>query len=301
MKRKFRVLIFSLFVGLFFTTTYSVSAQSYGFVNSPVAEPKPPSSAKAIVEEILDIVGVNTSFEVRAAKIPNAAAAVANGKKYILYNPNFMTALFKATGSNRWVPVAVLAHEVGHHLSGHTSTHTTSTPANELEADEFSGFVLRKMGANLEDAQLAIRMISSKYASATHPARGDRVEAIASGWNKADVQLAGTGRQPVRTVRTTPPASSPSTSASPVLDEQYISFDVHFTIDPENRYYVTKRNNLVRLEDNKLYIVGKLHNTDHSSFPLALKTGNMLMLVSKKGQIVTRDGKLLGQVRVHRG
>lgn len=289
MKRMFRAIVLCTFLSFLFTASYSSPAPA------PADDP-----AKAIVQQILDIVGVNTSFEVRAAKIPNAAAAVANGKKYILYNPSFMAALVKATGSNRWVPIAVLAHEIGHHLSGHTSTHRTSTPANELEADEFSGFVLRKMGAGLEDAQLAIRTLSSKRASATHPARSDRMEAIAAGWHKADQQLAGTWKRERNAQPAPPPVRRPAeTPNTAVLDEQYIAYDVHFTIDPENRYYVTVRNNLVRLKDDKLSIVGKLHTTDHDHYPLALKAGNLLMLVDKKGKIISAKGKALGQVRVH--
>ncbi|HYF30884.1 MAG TPA: hypothetical protein VD993_07180 [Chitinophagaceae bacterium] len=296
MKRMFPVFLFCLSLFVF---TVPVSAKPSGDP-VPSAHVASPAEAKAIVQEILDIVGVNTSFEVRAAKIPNAAAAVAHGKKYILYNPSFMAALSKATGSNRWVPVAVLAHEIGHHLSGHTSTHTTSTPANELEADEFSGFVLRKMGADLEDAQLAIRTLSGKRASATHPARSDRMEAIAAGWTRADQQLAGTA-QP-RSGRITTPAITRKPVEAPkevALDDQYIAYDVHFTADPDSRYYVTVRNNLIKVENNRLAILGKLHVTTSNDYPLVLKSGDMLMLVSKKGQILSPQGRELGQVSVH--
>ncbi|HEX6181733.1 MAG TPA: hypothetical protein VFZ47_10850 [Chitinophagaceae bacterium] len=195
MKRMFRIIFLSIFLSFVFTITYSnpfkASAEIVaiaGDIDDDGDDPR--SVAEIIVQEVLDAVGSSSSFIVRAARIPNAAAAVANGKKYILYNPYFMAALQEATGSNRWVAVAVLAHEIGHHLIGHTSTHTTSVPESELEADAFSGYVLRRMGASLEDAQLAIRALASKRESSTHPARNDRILAIAIGWQKADRELA---------------------------------------------------------------------------------------------------------------
>ncbi|HYE54691.1 MAG TPA: hypothetical protein VD996_07605 [Chitinophagaceae bacterium] len=269
-------------------------------LSSPAAVPASPQDAKEIIQEILDAVGVKAKFEVRAAKIPNAAAAISKGKRYILYNPAFIAAIDKATGSNRWGPISILAHEIGHHLNGHTLLGTGSKPSIELEADEFSGFVLRKMGASLEDAQLAMRLIASRRASTTHPARHDRLVAIAAGWEKADGQLANrsnlakkgparTQPQPARVrTQTVPPA---------VLDERYIAYDVHFTADPGSRYHVTIRNNLVKLAGNKLAVLGKLLPTNSSTYPMALRTNaNTVFLVSRKGQIVTSSGKALGYV-----
>src|SRR5690606_36517304 len=80
-------------------------------------------------------------------------------------------------------------HENGHHLNGHTLSSRGSNHADELEADEFSGFVLRKMGASLAGAQAAMRVLAEKQASATHPARADRLAHISKGWQQANLQL----------------------------------------------------------------------------------------------------------------
>jgi hypothetical protein len=158
------------------------------------------------------------------------------------------------------------------------------------------------MGASLEDAQLAMRVISSRRASTTHPARQDRLVAIADGWDKADDQLAG--RTPVRTrprpepVRETMPKPATPTL---VLDEHYIAYDVHFNGDPEGTYHVTVRNNLVKLTENKVSIYGKLMSTNNRSFPLAFKTaGNNVMLVSSGGQILSPAGKKLGYMQLRK-
>jgi hypothetical protein len=154
--------------------------------------------AQEIIQLILETVGLQGSFEVKKANVPNAAAVVYQGKRYILYNPSFIAAMNKAA-ETPWASIAVLAHEVGHHLNGHTLDGKGSLPEVELEADEFSGFVLRKMGASLAEAQLAMRIIADVRATKTHPARHDRLMAIAGGWNRADAQVKGrdVAREPV--------------------------------------------------------------------------------------------------------
>lgn len=296
-----RALLFVLF-SVSITGSFAKPQESPDQTYTLAGDPGPagfasPAEAKAVVDEIMNVVGKKATFEVRAARIPNAAAATLKGKRYILYNPAFMAAIHKATGSNRWVPISILAHEIGHHLYGHTIKGTASEPAIELEADEFSGFVLRKMGASLEDAQLAMRVAASRRATSTHPGRYDRLEAIASGWEKADAQLAGRASTPLRTK---PQIQEPSTSTatSAVLDDRYIAYDVHFNGDPQGTYHVTVRNNLVKLSGNTLLVFGKLLATDNVDFPMALTTGNNVLLVSKRGQVLSAEGKKLGYVTV---
>ncbi|MGV8932535.1 MAG: hypothetical protein ACOH1R_10565 [Luteimonas sp.] len=67
-----------------------------------------------------------------------------------------------------------MAHEIGHHLSGHTITEGHSRPEIELEADKFSGYVLYKMGAPLADSTQAIMAMGSPTEQPTHPARDRR-------------------------------------------------------------------------------------------------------------------------------
>jgi hypothetical protein len=71
-----------------------------------------------------------------------------------------------------------------------------STPPKELEADFFSGYVMAKMGASLEEAKAAMSQIASPRASASHPAKADRLNAIANGWNDAKGSVSQTPRNP---------------------------------------------------------------------------------------------------------
>jgi hypothetical protein len=134
--------------------------------------------------DIMKVTGLQPIFEFKEAKVKNIEACISHKKRYILYNPVFIDQISKST-KDRWGVMALLAHEVGHHLNGHTIRKRDSNPEKELEADEFAGFVLYKLGASLEQAQEVMRYIARPQASSTHPARNTRMDAIQKGWNKA--------------------------------------------------------------------------------------------------------------------
>jgi hypothetical protein len=141
------------------------------------------SEARTIIGDIIDVVDVQQNFKVvSTTQVDNAAAVIYQNQRYILYNPSFIDQLDDAA-NDKWASISVLGHEIGHHLLGHTLDGTGSQIPKELDADEFSGLVLRRMGASLQQAQLAMQLIATPYASATHPAERDRLAAIAKGWN----------------------------------------------------------------------------------------------------------------------
>lgn len=275
------------------------------------------SEAKHYAQEIIDVVGLRPNFEVMAANVQNAAAVTYNGKRYVLYNPTFINQLVQRTG-NKWAAVSVLAHEIGHHLNGHTSAGTGSHPAIELEADEFSGFVLRKMGASLADAQAAMRVLASQYASKTHPAQHDRLTYIARGWQTADDQMAGrdvakvpemkpqrqtTTSYPQRTTTTNRTASSRNTPvrrSQPAISTRDILGIVRFNADPRSQYYITSGYNLVKVSNNRLSVMGKLTSLNSRQYPYMIYDNNTQLLVDSRGTIITRNGKTVGYLTANR-
>jgi len=100
---------------------------------------------------------------------------------------------------NNWENLFILAHEVGHHINGHSldlvlyaaKVVEPKTLANkrkqELEADEFAGFILGKLGATLRQTSAVMNLIASNkddtYSS--HPSKTKRLAAINKGYNKA--------------------------------------------------------------------------------------------------------------------
>lgn len=139
---------------------------------------------KEMLSEIMSVVGLQCNIELKEADVMNIEANISHHKRYILYNPKYLSWITNVT-KDRWAAMALIAHEVGHHLNGHTIAKTGSKPAVELEADEFAGFVLSKLGATLDESEEVMKYISTSQATNTHPARPSRMLAIQTGWNKA--------------------------------------------------------------------------------------------------------------------
>lgn len=145
--------------------------------------------AEKIISAVMDVIGLHPNFKVKVGHVPNVEADIRHRQRYIIYNPKFVTQVNKIT-KNKWASIFIIAHEIGHHLNGHTLHGMKTQPLLELEADEFAGFVLCKMGASLEDAQLVMHYIASMDGSKSHPGRIDRLDSIARGWRKAAAESA---------------------------------------------------------------------------------------------------------------
>jgi hypothetical protein len=150
----------------------------YGFASD--------ESARSFVTQIMRYTGLPQNFEIHAANVPNAAAVIKDGKRLIMYSQAFIRSIVDRSGTN-WAATSIMAHEVGHHLAGHTLD-GGSRPETELQADQFSGHVLFKMGATLEQAKVAMELASSDRGSSTHPPKGARLAAIHNGWLAAQEQ-----------------------------------------------------------------------------------------------------------------
>ncbi len=154
----------------------SLSTEAYEF--------EPDKVAKEAVSKIVQYTGLAPNFIVVSDKnITTAIAYLKNNKRYIAYNPKFIEKLNNKTATN-WAAVSVLAHEIGHHLSGHTLP-KNSSPGNELLADKFSGFILYQMGATLNDAKAALGAIGHEMDTTKHPPKTSRLFAIQEGWEEA--------------------------------------------------------------------------------------------------------------------
>lgn len=140
--------------------------------------------AEIALKRIMDYTGLPYNFELKATNVPNAAAALQGYKRYIFYNQAFMQRISQSTKSD-WTAYSILAHEIGHHLSGHTLSNDNDRHIVELEADRFSGYILYQMGASQEEALLAINELADDVETPTHPSKMDREIAVIAGWNQA--------------------------------------------------------------------------------------------------------------------
>lgn len=277
-----------------------------GFVCSYFGEPvtlplnvvNSSEDAQRAIAAIMDVVGLASNFEVKQAAIPNAAAIIYNNKRYILYNPNFISKVNSASG-DKWAAIAILAHEIGHHLDGHTLSGTGSHPETELQADEFSGFVLRKMGATMEQAQSALKVLPNNITTATHPAKESRLISIDNGWTKANAQITGKPflakvMGPAAGLQPGVQLTANTTAAAPAL----ISFNVYFNADPENKYVITKDNKLIRIKENDVLFLGNMTKTRSDKYPLMIRVNDDdYFLISRTGDVMTKEGKKIGFIR----
>lgn len=146
------------------------------------------NEAESALKKIMKLTGLPANFEIRAASVDNACAVIkcdnsGNCDRYILYNQEFMEKVKDETASN-YSELAILAHEIAHHLSGHTLTSTGSSYDMELESDKFAGFMLYKLGASIDEAKKAFSMLSVN-GSSTHPPRSARLAAVSNGYYDA--------------------------------------------------------------------------------------------------------------------
>ena len=145
-----------------------------------------------VVNTITSQIGLKPNFIlIPCPNIKNAAALIYNDNlRYIVYDKDFLDGISKNVKTN-WSNTMILAHEIGHHLNGHTLSNGNKeeTRKEELEADEFAGFILGRMGAAETQAIAAMNGIPHpdcdlEYFS-DHPCKAKRVEAIKIGWRKA--------------------------------------------------------------------------------------------------------------------
>ncbi|RSK43926.1 M48 family metalloprotease [Hymenobacter rigui] len=251
-----------------------------------------------VLREITDVVGLKPRFQLRATtEVQNAAAVVYGGQRYLLYNPQFVAAVNRA-GRTDWAGISILAHEMGHHLNGHTLRPGGSNPADELEADEFSGFVLRKMGASMAEAQAGMAVVSDDEASPTHPGRSTRLTAISDGWLRANQQIVATTRAAAPSATpavlanraTAPVRTVAAASAAPVS----VLGKITFRDNPGEDYYITNRLSVVRFDAGArtAQVVGRLTRSESVNYPYVLIDGRQRRLyVSRSGSIFDTSGR----------
>lgn len=166
------------------------------------------AEAHAVFKHILAVsglAGMEDRITVRAsAETDNAEAFVEKTadkeERLIFYNAVFMQEIARKT-KDYWSMVAILAHEVGHHIRLHTVIPGRDHEF-ELEADYQAGFILRRMGATLDQTQAAFRTVGPEAATPSHPARAQRVQAATLGWTD------GAAVQPL-------PMPGPATAVAP--------------------------------------------------------------------------------------
>lgn len=185
-----------------------LQSQRYGYSGNE----RKSTQAEQLIAGLLDPVGLPQKFIVAECRdIKNAIATTYEGQRYIIFDPDFVTGYLSDSGDGLWLKKAILAHEIGHHLCGHTLISAKSLSHQrdmELEADEFSGFVLAKLGASQREALLAVNLYASNSddVDSTHPNKAKRTNAVMTGYSR------GVGSKPSNNNPPTKPSSATTKS-----------------------------------------------------------------------------------------
>ena len=153
--------------------------------------------AEDALNKILNVIGASRNFFlVSCDEISNALAITFKGERYILYDKDFINKIENMT--NDWSGLFILAHEIGHHINGHTRDFLLAEVLDEqskekqreeeLEADEFAGFIVANLGAKYNEVSELLDLIGSdaddSYSS--HPNKDKRKEAVKKGFDKME-------------------------------------------------------------------------------------------------------------------
>ena len=147
--------------------------------------------AKEVMDRILAPIGLPRNFLlVRCDHVDNAIAFIDeyNSRRYIMYDRLFLEQI--ENFSNHWGEIFVIAHEIGHHLSGHTISGKQELFIRrkyELEADRFASHMLFMLGATLEETMAILPAITYEYddSESTHPTLSKRQAAVREGYDNA--------------------------------------------------------------------------------------------------------------------
>lgn len=110
------------------------------------------------------------------------ATILKGGNRILIVNPLFLNDVNLKTG-NKWSAISIISHEIGHHISGF-GRHSNAIEG-ELDADYWSGFILKKLGAQETDAIKCMQVYAKDEESITHPKKSARISMIKNGWDDA--------------------------------------------------------------------------------------------------------------------
>lgn len=142
------------------------------------------ANARELVRQILSAVESNPNFQLRASNVATVTAGISGDTRIVLYNQFLFGAENK--GRMKWINLAILAHQIGHHVNKHSLVKDAEQrKAMELEADRFSAYVLFKLGASAEQAAYALETDDALNQPANYPSRSNRVDSIIAVWHSA--------------------------------------------------------------------------------------------------------------------
>lgn len=156
------------------------------------------SSPNIEIQNILDRVLSVIDNPIEISLIPcdnfSAASGSYKGNNYIVYDS--LNVL-----SSNWMQIYTIAHEIGHHINGHSidlsliadniTNDTDNRKKEELEAQKFAGFIFYKLGATVKQLQLSQDIAAAFWPETEeykdYPSSSKMINASILGYNSARV------------------------------------------------------------------------------------------------------------------
>lgn len=182
--------IIVLFANLIFSqkNICSLSKIEQNTINCLIENPNIGIASSENIRKITQQIYISPNFIYKNCNNINNALAVINplnNKRYIMFDFEYLNNI---SNNDYWFKIFVLAHEIAHHINGHTipnkqATSILNSQQKELDCDYFAGYILFKLGAsenqifniinNLPDAK-------SDYES--HPRNYKRIDSALKGY-----------------------------------------------------------------------------------------------------------------------
>lgn len=235
------------------------------------------------VKMICDATVIQQNFVVQRSNVDNALATIdANGNRVIYYSEAFFQTL-----NNKAYEIAILAHEIGHHLNNNSFSRSDRSPTDELQADEFAGSILCKLGYTLEDAKNLLTLKCPVQGDGFYPPRSARIEAFITGYLKAGCATSETknpDKQSIFTVLFKFPTRdriNNLTSCELYVDGTYKT-DLYFSenenlIADNNYVQIPKGRHKIELKNIKSTYERAIHNGSSYQYLDILQDGTILL------------------------
>ncbi len=139
-----------------------------------------------IISEVTKVSNISNNFTlINCDQLQNACAVINplnNNKRYILFDYHYFQNIYHDDAAS----VFILAHEVGHHINGHTiPTNETigEKRTKELEADYFAGSIMYKLGYSENRVfNILNKLPNTENQYSTHPSGNVRLEYALKGF-----------------------------------------------------------------------------------------------------------------------
>lgn len=243
--------------------------------------------AKYAVGKIMRYTGLPQNFIIISEDIRTAIAYIKNKERYIAYNDQFITRITDSTETD-WAATSILAHEIAHHLAGHTINPKKGSPGDELEADIFSGFILYRMGANLDQALAAMTEFKPDTTNPRYPSKQARLLAIRSGWEEAK-KLTNTA------------AINENGKLSKAERKEELLFRMTFNGD-KNNYYIDDNNKVIWFDNyGTPIVIGEVAPSETKQYKWSYTYQGMRYGIDFGGQVwmMTDHGAMINAGRVY--